>query len=664
MRRALCALAAGAALTATAAQAQSLVEYDTQWNLHMIGVQAAYDRGYTGRGVVVGVVDSGVSAIHSDLQPNMAGIGLDAFTGVLSLIDEHGHGSHVAGIIAGARNGTGTQGVAYEARLASMRLLDANNAAAPSYWAIPFLYDDALDRGVRLFNNSWGCCEGEFGAPVDYILAWVVTPPELEVYRRAVALDSILVWATGNSAAWQPSVQAGLPWYFPELQPNWLAVTAVGSNGLIASYANLCGEAAAWCLAAPGGDDARPGEAPEDATIVSASHVPGQVAGLNGTSMAAPHVTGAVAIARQMFPDASGAALVRLTLATASDIGEPGIDPVYGWGLLNVGNLAITRDPVAGSLFANSQWAAAEAQRAVTGAVADRLGAGAGATGPVWTSVVGQRSGRDAGLASPGAEADTLGLVAGADVVRRPIDGGALVLGVAAGVSHTGLDERGGANRGEVQSAHLLAYGAVGGGHGFVEATAGLHRQKHQTRRPEVTGAAGTVLAGQGLEGVARFNGRGVSAQVRAGLRWRTGVAELRPRATLGMTRQSPDGFIERGADVFSQTAPAQDLSQYEGALGLEAVFTPVRWGETRLQASASVDYVRSWGDDDFALRTELLGSPILASAGDPGDAGLGIGGDLRLELAPNAVMTLGGRYAAFERAHRGGVSIGLQLDF
>ena len=60
--------------------------------------------------------------------------------------------------------------------------------------------------------------------------------------------------------------------------------------------------------------------------------------------MAAPHVTGAVALARQMFPDASGAALVSLVLRTATDIGDPGVDDIFGWGFLNVGNLVSATD--------------------------------------------------------------------------------------------------------------------------------------------------------------------------------------------------------------------------------------------------------------------------------------------------------------------------------
>ena len=76
-----------------------------------------------------------------------------------------------------------------------------------------------------------------------------------------------------------------------------------------------------FCMAAPGTDIY--------STITGSAYNE-----YSGTSMAAPHVTGAVALARQMFPNASGAALVSLVLRTATDIGDPGVDDIFGWQFL------------------------------------------------------------------------------------------------------------------------------------------------------------------------------------------------------------------------------------------------------------------------------------------------------------------------------------------
>src|SRR5690606_19489927 len=82
-----------------------------------------------------------------------------------------------------------------------------------------------------------------------------VRPEILRALRESVTADIVQVFATGNDALAQPGVLAGLPYIFPELQANWIAVTAVGPTGSIASYAQLCGLAAAWCIAAPGGEE-------------------------------------------------------------------------------------------------------------------------------------------------------------------------------------------------------------------------------------------------------------------------------------------------------------------------------------------------------------------------------------------------------------------------
>ena len=128
---------------------------------------------------------------------------------------------------------------------------------------------------------------------------------------------SVLIFATGNDGAANPGIPSGLPYLFPELKNNWIDVTSVDKTLRWAPNADACGVSAMWCIAAPG-------------EVIYSTIPTNEYKNLNGTSMAAPHVTGAVAIAKQMFPNASGAELASIVLRTAVDIGDPGIDDIYG----------------------------------------------------------------------------------------------------------------------------------------------------------------------------------------------------------------------------------------------------------------------------------------------------------------------------------------------
>ena len=126
-------------------QAQTYQEGVQQWDLAMINAQAAYDRGYTGAGVVVGVVDSGMQMDHPDLVSQLSGISLDGILGGPVTYDLNGHGTHVAGIVAAARDGVNTHGVAFDARLAPLRLLGDDGFAPDDPMAVANLYNLALE---------------------------------------------------------------------------------------------------------------------------------------------------------------------------------------------------------------------------------------------------------------------------------------------------------------------------------------------------------------------------------------------------------------------------------------------------------------------------------------------------------------------------------------
>ncbi len=295
-------------------------EYRRSLIADLVGAGAAHARGWTGAGVTVAVFDSGISGWSSELRGNLV-TGYDALTGRLMLnsYDVGWHGTFVAALIAAARNGYGIEGIAYDADLMPIRIANADGSIT--------LSDAQLASGIRyatgragVFNNSWSSTatiadtsqaelEASLGAS---IAAW----------RSAVATGTIVVWAAGNEGAAEPGVLGSLPTYWADLQAGWVVAVSVDSSGVISSYSNHCGSAAAWCLAAPG----------EDVVSVYGNGL----ATASGTSFSAPVVSAAAALLQQMWPHLSNAQVLDIMFTTADKTGIYADTATYGQGLLDV----------------------------------------------------------------------------------------------------------------------------------------------------------------------------------------------------------------------------------------------------------------------------------------------------------------------------------------
>ena len=322
-------------------------EYRAQGGLDLIKASSMYARGGTGKGVTVGLLDGGATPGHPELAGKYAVV--DSFEGLDPLDtnpDILGHGTHVAGIIAAAKDGSGMHGVAYEARLASYALeFDENDDVVD--FELGKAIDELREFGVRIVNNSWG----KVDVNNDYITITITEvdrqemdayfPYGLPAYRRYVEAGGVQVWGAGNSGLHEVSFHAGLPRLLPELERGWLAVVAVGQDGDLAYYSEQCGVAAAWCIAAAGGDKR------EDAGIYST--VPGGYDRYQGTSLAAPQVSGALAALKSMFPNLGFQDVRDRILFTADRTGIYADPSVYGQGLLD---LDAASRPVGGTLFA------------------------------------------------------------------------------------------------------------------------------------------------------------------------------------------------------------------------------------------------------------------------------------------------------------------------
>ncbi|MDG4794376.1 type VII secretion-associated serine protease mycosin [Micromonospora sp. WMMD1082] len=273
---------------------------DEQWQLDKLGAQIAW-RTSTGRGVVVAVIDSGVDGSHPDLAGQvLPGLDLVATDGAAEP-DPVGHGTTVAGLIAGRNDDRqGVVGLAPDARILPVRVLDAENR-----------YDDALivakgvrwavDNGAKVINLSLGG-NGDspaLAAAIDY----------------AFARDVVVIACTGNLAT-SPEAKV---WY-PAREPGVIAVSGLERNSDNLWSGAITGRATILTAPASGLVGARP---------------PGGYWRVQGTSFAAPLVAATAALVRARYPQMSAGDVVNRLLVTAKDIGPTGRDERFGYGLVD-----------------------------------------------------------------------------------------------------------------------------------------------------------------------------------------------------------------------------------------------------------------------------------------------------------------------------------------
>lgn len=293
------------------------------WNLSMIGADRPAPAAL--RDTVVAVLDSGVDDTHPDLRAavdpersaSCADGSPDTAPGAwrpLPFLPDNGHGTHIAGTVAAARDGRGVTGVAPGARIAAVRLLGPSGQYYPENIVCGFLW--AADHGARVINNSYFADPWKYNCPRDPDQAAVIA-----AITRAVAYaqsrGALVVASAGNdgqdlgaarvdrrspndhrAGATPPARRLGADCIrLPGGLPGVLGVTAVDRGGAPAAYSNH--HAGRGWLAAPGGD---PAAGPEG-QIVS-TWPGGRYAALSGTSMAAAHVSAAAAVEAALHPDA------------------------------------------------------------------------------------------------------------------------------------------------------------------------------------------------------------------------------------------------------------------------------------------------------------------------------------------------------------------------
>lgn len=399
-------------------------EFNADWGLQAINAHYAYARGLTGRGIRLGVFDTGVDLRHGEFAGKghrgiriadvlkdgslctntvaLAGpdacfmsdgdtVALEYFEytdedrALVQYLVEQGylydwvpeylesiagfsyqsHGTHVAGTMAANRDGEGMHGVAFGADFTSARLFSnsyydlfsllgwggESYANGPDSSAVASMYAQMAAQGVRAINHSWGLAQEPTSVQeMDELYALPGVAEYFATYADPSLQHGMLqVWAAGNNYGEIAGIYATLPRWIEGLEQYWLSVVNLAPNGQLDDSSSICGQTKDWCVTAPGTD-------------ITSSIVDGEVSGrvvrdadgnfvgleideenpeygyadYTGTSMAAPHVTGALALLMERFPYLNNPQIRDVLLTTATDIGEEGVDEIYGWGLIDL----------------------------------------------------------------------------------------------------------------------------------------------------------------------------------------------------------------------------------------------------------------------------------------------------------------------------------------
>ena len=281
--------------------------------------------------VLVGVIDTGINRLHPDLNGNVnTELSKSFIPGITAFTDGNGHGTHVAGTIgAKTNNGKGVAGISWNVSLVSLKCFNVIGQSQNSRIISAIEYADA--NGIKILNCSFGNTNS------------ISSSENQALYTAISNYSGIIVAAAGNNGTTTLNYPAAFN------LNNRISVAAVDSTNTLASYSNY---GTTVDLAAPGSN------------ILSTRNT-GTYETMSGTSMATPHVTGAVALLYAINPNYSVNNVRNLILNNTQDVASLS-DKVVTGGMLNIfSTVCAANGRLVGDIDNNGVISAADARLAL-----------------------------------------------------------------------------------------------------------------------------------------------------------------------------------------------------------------------------------------------------------------------------------------------------------
>ena len=292
---------------------------DAEWNIEAVHAPELWERGFTGQGVTVAVLDSGVDVNHPALASRYRGGPAgwyDPYRQTTIPYDPSGHGTLVAGVILGKADSGPVIGVAPDAQWVAAKIFRDDDSAENSeilkafQWVLDPDGNPATDDSVAdVVNNSWGFEEAP--GTCDSLFR-----PAIQNLKSA---GIAVVFSAGNTGPGRGVSPA-----------NYTESFAVGAINRFSLLADFSGLGPSECDGSIFPEVVAPGD------HIFTSDSGGGYSFVTGTSFSAPHVSGAMALLLSVAPSLSTAELERILKSSATDLGPVGPDNAYGFGLINV----------------------------------------------------------------------------------------------------------------------------------------------------------------------------------------------------------------------------------------------------------------------------------------------------------------------------------------
>lgn len=265
------------------------------WGFVPSKIQTAWNTGYSGKGVKIAIIDSGIGP-HDDLKvtKSVSFIATDE-----THVDRNGHGTHVAGIIGALDNNIGVKGIAPDAELYALKVFDEDGIGYTS--DVIRAIDWSIEHNIDIINLS--------------LASKVGSAAYEQIVNRAYEEGSLLVAAAGNDTGTNPSVDTV---EYPAKYSSAIAVASVNHNNEKGFYSSI----------GPAVEIAAPGER------IYSTYLGNTYVMQSGTSLATAFISGQLALMKEAYPSLSNAQLRKKMIDDAIDLGPKGRDSIFGYGLL------------------------------------------------------------------------------------------------------------------------------------------------------------------------------------------------------------------------------------------------------------------------------------------------------------------------------------------